>query len=76
MAEAGQQPQADMGRLLCVQMGVFQYAFPGVIRLAEDAIEAVIIYMYIKGLRHKDIVTFRGIMFAQVPFLCIHAILA
>ena len=50
-----------------VQTGVFHYGFPGVIKLAEGAFEAVVVYVYIKGLRHKDTVTFRGFMFAQVP---------
>ena len=53
--------------LSCVQTGVFHYGFPGVIKLAEGAFEAVVVYVYIKGLRHKDTVTFRGFMFAQVP---------
>lgn len=50
-----------------MQTGVFHYGFPGVIKLAEGAFEAVVVYVYIKGLRHKDTVTFRGFMFAQVP---------
>lgn len=52
------------------QLGVFHYGFPGVIKLAEGAFEAVVVYVYIKGLRHGDTVTFRGFMFAQV---CIRA---
>ena len=56
-----------MRQLSCVQTGVFHYGFPGVIKLAEGAFEAVVVYVYIKGLRHKDTVTFRGFMFAQVP---------
>lgn len=48
------------------QLGVFHYGFPGVIKLAEGAFEAVVVYVYIKGLRHGDTVTFRGFMFAQV----------
>ena len=64
--------QADLVRLLRVQTGVFHYGFPGVIKLAEGAFEAVVVYVYIKGLRHKDTVTFRGFMFAQV--LLLHAL--
>ena len=54
-----------------MQAGVFNHSFPGVIMVAEDAMEAVIVFLYIKGLRHKDMVTFRGFMFAQVhPCAC------
>ena len=49
---------------------MFHYGFPGVIKLAEGAFEAVVVYVYIKGLRQGDTVTFRGFMFAQV---CIRA---
>ena len=62
----GQRAQADAGRPPLAQTGVFHYGFPGVIKLAEGAFEAVVVYVYIKGLRHKDTVTFRGFMFAQV----------
>ena len=61
----------DVERVSRVQSGVYTYAVPGVIMVAEDAMEAVIVFMYIKGLRHKDIVTFRGFMFAQArPWAC------
>ncbi len=56
---------ADRARLAPAQLGVFHFAFPGVIKLAGGAFEAVVVYVYIKGVRHEDTVTFRGFMFAQ-----------
>lgn len=71
--DAWHETLADMKRVSRVQSGVYTYAFPGVVAVGEDAIEAVIVFMYIKGLRHKDIVTFRGFMFAQVRPCACHA---
>jgi len=60
-------PCARADRACCApaQLGVFHFAFPGVIKLAGGAFEAVVVYVYIKGVRHEDTVTFRGFMFAQ-----------
>ena len=47
------------------QMGVHQFVFPGVITLADGEFEAVLLYLYIKGLREPHAVNFRGFLFAQ-----------
>lgn len=57
--------RADRAGCAPAQLGVFHFAFPGVIKLAGGAFEAVVVYVYIKGVRHEDTVTFRGFMFAQ-----------
>ena len=46
-------------------MGVHQFVFPGVITLADGEFEAVLLYLYIKGLREPHAVNFRGFLFAQ-----------
>ena len=46
-------------------MGVHQFVFPGVITLADGEFEAVLLYLYIKGLREAHAVNFRGFLFAQ-----------
>lgn len=47
------------------QMGVHQFVFPGVITLADGQFEAVLLYLYVKGLREGGSTTFRGFLFAQ-----------
>jgi len=46
-------------------MGVHQFVFPGVITLADGQFEAVLLYLYVKGLREGGSTTFRGFLFAQ-----------
>lgn len=48
-----------------MQMGVFQTTLAGVLELDDGREEPAALYLYLKGMKHAEVTTFRGFMFLE-----------
>ena len=44
---------------------MFQSSLAGVLRLEDGREEPAVLYLYLKGMKHADVTTFRGFMFLE-----------